>query len=203
MTADEVHLLHSVVPSCPAEAPAGWTVTRALRRAARMMTQRSLRTHRFNAKTHGLRRVLLIVPPSDSRSVVPTAVLSPLGLAGLAESLRAAGFEAEIYDAMATSLGAQSIRLHMEHSYPQVVAAAAHGSTSEAARDVLRVAKEVIPGVFTVLLGARSALVTAKAPKDASVDCVVDDSCAETLPGLLARLRVGEQLGRITASRAA
>ena len=94
------------------------------------------------------------MPPSDSRSVVPTAVLSPLGLAGLAESLRAAGFEAEIYDAMATSLGAQSIRLHMEHSYPQVVAAAAHGSTSEAARDVLRVAKEVIPGVFTVLLGA-------------------------------------------------
>jgi hypothetical protein len=167
------------------------------------MTQKGLSTHRSRAKTRDLRRVLLIAPPSGSGHAVSTGALLPLGLVALAESLRAAGFEAEIYDAMATSLGAQSIRLHIEHSYPQVVAAAAHGATSATARDALRAAKEVIPGVFTVLLGAQSALVTGKAPKDASVDYVVGDGCAETLPGVLVRLRVGGQLERITASRAA
>ncbi len=132
-----------------------------------------------------------------------TGVLLPLGLVALAESLRAAGFEAEIYDATAASLSAEAIRLHIEHSYPQVVAAAAYDATSETARDVLRAAKELIPGVFTVLLGAQSALVAGKAPRGGTVDCFVGDDCADTLPGLLSRLRAGEQPGRISGSRAA
>jgi hypothetical protein len=168
-----------------------------------MMTQRGLSPHRSRAKSRDLRRVLLIAPPSGSGSVVSASVALPLDLVALAESLRVAGFEAEIYDAMAASPGAQSIRLQIEHSYPHVVAAATYAATSETACDVLRAAKEVIPGVFTVLLGAQSALVTGNAPKAASVDYVVDDDCVETLPGLLARLRVGEPLGRTTASRAA
>jgi hypothetical protein len=167
------------------------------------MTQKSLRTDRSRAKTRDLRRVLLIAPPSDSRSVMSTGVLLPLSLVALAESLRAAGFEAEIYDAMATSPGAESVRLHIEHSYPHVVAAATYAATSETACGVLRAAKEVIPGVFTVLLGVQPPFIGGKAPKAACVDYVVDDDCVETLPGLLARLRAGEPLGQITAARAA
>jgi methylmalonyl-CoA mutase cobalamin-binding subunit len=134
---------------------------------------------------------------------VSAGVLLPLGLVAVAESLRAAGFEAEIYDAMASSFGAESIRLYIEHSLPHVVVAGAYAATAETARDVLRTAKEVVPGVFTVLLGAQLASAVAKAAKDAAVDCVVGDNGAETLPGLLARLRAGEQPRQIAQSRAA
>jgi hypothetical protein len=184
----------------PKEAAAGSAVARALRRAARTVTHPGFHRHRSSAKTRDVRRVLLVVPPSGSANVVSAGILVPLGLAALAESLRAAGFEAEIYD-MASSLSAESIKLHIEHAFPHVVVAVAYAATTEVARDVLRAAKEVVPGVFTVILGAQATLRAGKARRDAAVDCAVAD--AEVLPGLLARFRAGEQPRQIAASRAA
>ena len=99
-------------------------------------------------------RSLTLVPSGGSSGSAGAGALLPVGLAALAEALRAAGIEAEIYDAMVSALGPDSIRLAIEHSYPQVVVAAACSATAEAARDVLRAAKEIVPGVFTVIVGA-------------------------------------------------
>jgi hypothetical protein len=158
MHGTEAHRLASVADhSRPREAAAGSAVARALRRAARTMTLRGLHVRRStgsSAKTRDVRRVLLVAPPTGSGNAVSAGFLVPFGLAALAESLRATGFEAEIYD-MASSLSAESIRLHIEHAFPHVVVAVVYAATAEAARDVLRAAKEVVPGVFTVILGAQ------------------------------------------------
>jgi hypothetical protein len=198
MSAKEACLLESVLPSRPTETPAGWAVTRALTRVGRLMTLKRLRTHGPRAKTRDVRRVLLIAPPAGSGtppggsgSLPSAGFLPPLGLVAVAESLQAAGFEAEIYDAMASPLSAESIRLHIEHSYPHVVAAGTCAATADTARDVLRAAKEAIPGVFTVLLGMQATSVAGKTSraKDGFVDCVIGDDGAEILPRLLTRLR--------------
>jgi len=63
----------------------------------------------------------------------------------VAESLRAMGFQAEIYDASTSSLGSDSIGLHIEHSYPDVVAVVMGVATAETASDVLRAAKRAVP----------------------------------------------------------
>ena len=202
MTTEETPSL-SMGLSAPAEAPAGRAITRALGRAARLVTPRGPRTHRSSVRRSDLKRVLLIAPPLGSGMTVGADTLPPLDLVAIADSLRAAGFEPEIYDGVAASLGVESIRLHIEHSYPHVVAATAHGATSETAREVLRAAKQVVPGVLTVMLGAQPGSAAGKGPKDASVDYAVDESSAETLPGLLARLRTGVPTGRDVATRAA
>ena len=181
--------------------PRGTAVARALRRAAHDDAV-ALHRSQSTAETRDVRRILLVAPPAGSGDVVSAGIVAPLGLAALARSLRAAGFEAEIYD-MASSLSAESIRLHIEHALPHVVVAVAHAASAEAARDVLRAAKELVPGVFTVILGAQAALGAGKARRDAAVDFVVGDDGAETLPGLLARLKAGEQPRQIAESRAA
>ena len=164
--------------------------THALWRAARVVAHRQSGGPASIARTRDTRRVLLVAPPSspgNNRS----ADGAPPDLALEAESLRAAGFRAEVYDATSCAVGASSIRAHIEHAYPQVVAVAAFGAT-ESARDVLRAAKEVVPGVFTVLLGSQSPASAVEASRDRWADCVVDTEGAETLPGLLVRLIVGE-----------
>jgi B12 binding domain len=139
-----------------------------------------------------IRRVLLVTPPAGSSGSAAAGALLPVGLAALAQTLRAAGIEAEIYDAMVSALGPDSIRLAIEHSYPQAVVVAACSATAEAARDVLRAAKEIVPGVFTVIVGQDSAgdVVRCGATDDV-VDCVVDDD-ASRLAALLARIGKSE-----------
>lgn len=138
--------------------------------------------------------MLLITPPGSSSGSAAGALL-PVGLAALAQTLRAAGIEAEVYDAVVSALGPDSIRLAIEHSYPQAVVVAACSATAEAARDVLRAAKEIVPGVFTVIVGRESAgSVAGNVATDDVVDCVVDDD-ASRLAGLLARIGKGEQAG--------
>jgi hypothetical protein len=193
MTIDEARPLQSTGLSRHAEASAGWAITRALRRAAHMMTRSGRHARTSEVKARDLRRVLLIASPVDSGMVVAADTVSPCDLVAAAESLRAIGLQVEVYDAMTVPLGADSLRLHIEHSYPHVVAAAANGASSENARHVLRAAKELIPGVLTVLLGAQSASLAGETSKDTSVDYKIDDDSAETLPGLLARLREGTQ----------
>jgi hypothetical protein len=56
---------------------------------------------------------------------------------------------------------------------------------------VLRAAKEVVPWVFTVILGEHTTLGRGRARNDHTVDCVVADD--GNLSGLLARLQAGEQ----------
>jgi len=140
--------------------------------------------------------VLLVTPPSGSSGPAAAGALLPVGLVALAGALRAAGIEAEICDAMVSALGPDSIRLAIEHSYPQVVVAVACAATADAARDVLQAAKEIVPGVLTVIVGAEPDLAATRGTRDAVVDCVVDDD-PPRLAGLLARISRGEQAGNL------
>jgi hypothetical protein len=141
----------------------------------------------MNRTARALTRILLIVPsPGPQRSAATRAATLDTGV--VVESLRTAGFQAEIYDATDFVVGTETIGLHIEHSFPQVVVVAAQNTTGEAAGDILRIAKEIVPGVFTVVLGARPAQTPGR--EDKAVDCVVSDHF-ERLPSLLMRLRSG------------
>jgi hypothetical protein len=158
---------------------------------------RRLRRRRSLANGREIRRVLLVTPPGSSSGSAAAGALLPVGLAALAQTLRAAGIEAELYDAMVSALGPDSIRAAIEHSYPQAVVVAACSATAEAARDVLRAAKEIVPGVFTVIVGRdKAGLVATNGATDDAVDYVVDDD-ASRLAGLLARIGKGEQAGNL------
>ena len=123
-------------------------------------------------------------------------------LGALADALRAAGFEAHVYDATTSLLGPPAIGLEIEHSYPQVVVTPSAMETAEAALDILRVAKEVVPGVCTVLLTSSPTPVAGKPRRDGVVDWVVGDDSG-TLPGLLAGLRANGRNGAILGLHAA
>jgi len=191
----------SIDPGLTRAAAARSPLGRAFEGVVQLLTFKPL-LHRHRAKARDLKRVLLVAPPSDPVSAAPADVSPGSGLEAIAESLRAAGFQAEVYDAMTSSLGALSIRLEIEHSYPHVVATSSSSETAEAARAILRAAKEVIPGVCTVLL-TRSTRVACEAPGDGVVDCVVGDDCARTLPGLLAGLKATGRFAQTAESHAA
>ena len=165
--------------------------TRALSRAAHWALPRRPggRTHRAGARD--VRRVLLVAAPSSCRDTAADSA-SSAGLAAGAQVLRTAGFQAEVYDATSGST-ATSMRAHIEHAYPHVVAVVAGaGVTAKAATEVLRVAKEAVPGVFTVLLGSPSSSSAGEVPTDVSADDVAEAGGVEALLGVLARLAAGE-----------
>ena len=119
--------------------------------------------------TRTVRRILLIVPsPGPQPSATTRAATLETGV--VAEALRAAGFQAEICDATDSVGGTVTLGLNIE---------------------LLRIAKEIVPGVFTVILGARPAQTPGK--DDEPVDCVMSDHF-ERLPSLLTRLRSGQPL---------
>jgi len=203
MTTDGARPLPSAGLGRPAEPPVGWVLARALKRAARMMRRKSPRTDGSKGRVRDLRRVLLVAPPLGPGVVTATDASPPLDLVDAADSLRAAGFQVEVYDARMAADGARSIGLHIEHSYPHVVVAVARGTTSGAACRVLGDAKEVIPGIVTVLVGAQPATTANLALKSAAADYAISDIGSETLSGLLARLSGGGPRGRIAESQAA
>jgi hypothetical protein len=133
-------------------------------------------------------RILLIVPSLGPQRSAATGGATP-DTGVVVESLRAAGFQAEVYDAADSVVGTETIGLHIEHSFPQVVVIVAQNTTGEAAGDISRIAKEIVPGVFTVVLGARPAQTPGR--EDKAVDCVVSDHF-ERLPSLLTCLRSGQ-----------
>ena len=79
---------------------------------------------------------------------------------------------------MTSSLGSLAIRLQIEHSCPHVVATPFCAETPQVARDILRAAKEVVPGICTVLLSTRATRLAGEMKNDGVVDCVVGDDCA-------------------------
>ena len=154
-------------------------------------------THRRGgaARTNSaVNRVLVVVPSPGPRGSAPAGAALHSAEA-VADSLRAAGFQAEIYDASG-SFGTESIALHIEHSFPQVVVVVDQDATGEAVDDIVRTAREIIPGVFTAILGAQPA--QSAGEKDQAADYVVGDDL-ERLPLLLTCLRGGQPLPAQTA----
>jgi anaerobic magnesium-protoporphyrin IX monomethyl ester cyclase len=99
----------------------------------------------------GRKRVLLVTPPYHSGVVESAGTWLNLGFVYLAASLRAAGFEVEIYDAMSLWHDHAEILRRIEALRPDVVAAPAITAMIVDALGVLESAKQVNPTTVTVL----------------------------------------------------
>lgn len=142
--------------------------------------------------TRELARVLLITPPDDSESASPLKAPDPTGWASVAETLREAGFAPEICDG-ASWYDLESVKVRIEHSWPDVVVATADAAGPDAALDVLRAARQIVPTVITVLCGMSATPTAGKQPRDRAVDYVARGSDGEALVLLLTRLRTAER----------
>ena len=91
-------------------------------------------------------KVMLVTPPYHCGMVESAGVWMPLGLGYLAGSLRAAGYDPVIYDAMSLFHDLPDIGRTIEADRPDVVAVTAYTATVNAARDVLAARARSCPG---------------------------------------------------------
>ena len=144
-----------------------------------------------------LRRVLLVTPPYHCGMVESAGVWMPLGLAYLAGSLRRAGYDPEIYDAMSLFHDMAQIRRRLAEARPDAVAVTAYTATLPAAAAVLRAAKEECPGVVTVIGGVHPTHMACEVLADEAIDYVVRGEGELALPELLDCVGGGEKPARV------
>lgn len=100
-----------------------------------------------------LKKVLLITPPYHCGVLESAGTWMPLGMVYVAGSLQNAGYEVKIYDAMAKFDTFNDIRNYIRDYCPDAVGTAAYTSSIYDAVRVLKTAKEVNPGIITLLGG--------------------------------------------------
>jgi radical SAM superfamily enzyme YgiQ (UPF0313 family) len=101
-------------------------------------------------------KITLINPPAshvESLYVVGMKA-PPLGLAYLASTLERSGHEVEIIDASALELSISQIKSVLEKDQPEIIGVTATTPTIYNAFKIVKAAKEVCPGSFTVLGGS-------------------------------------------------
>lgn len=96
-------------------------------------------------------RILLITPPYHSGVVESAGVWMNVGFVYIAGSLRAAGYDPIIYDAMSYWHGYEDIQKKITDIKPDVVAITAFTAEIVDALKVLKLAKEISPGIITVI----------------------------------------------------
>lgn len=98
-----------------------------------------------------IKKVLLITPPYHSGVVESAGVWLNVGFVYIAGSLRAAGYEPIIYDAMSLWHGYDEITKKIGEEKPDVVATTAFTASIVDAVKVLRLTKEINPEIITVI----------------------------------------------------
>ena len=145
-------------------------------------------------------KVLFVVPPYNYWGVEAIGTWPPLQIAYLAGAAEAAGHEARIFDAMTMEGGSfESIRAEVERFAPDVVVAWDYlpvtGAISTAmvpnALRALGVAKEVDPGIRTIMGGPFPTFRHEELLRDGRVDFVLRGEAEETLGELLNALPGG------------
>lgn len=102
------------------------------------------------------KKILFITPPFHAGVVEVAGSWVPLYYVYLAGSARAAGFDAEIYDAMTKNVGYSEIERRIRYSKPDFVAVAAITCTSPDAIQVLELAKKVDPSIIAIAGGVHA-----------------------------------------------
>lgn len=97
------------------------------------------------------KKVLLITPPYHSGVVEAAGTWLNVGFVYIAGSLRNAGYDVEIYDAMSYFHDCDDIQSNMMDLGPDVVATTAITASINDAIRTLRLAKEINPKIVTVL----------------------------------------------------
>ncbi len=98
-------------------------------------------------------KILFITPPYHAGVVEVAGSWVPLYLVYLAGAVKAAGFEAEIYDAMTKNVGYEEIDRKIRESKPDYVAVSSITCTVPDAIEILELAKSIDPEIKTILGG--------------------------------------------------
>ncbi len=102
------------------------------------------------------KKILFITPPYHAGVVEVAGSWVPLYYIYLAGAARAAGYHAEIYDAMTKNVGYAEIERRIRYSRPDFVAVAAITCTSPDAIQVLELAKKIDPAIKTIAGGVHA-----------------------------------------------
>jgi len=129
--------------------------------------------------------------------VESAGVWMPLGLAYLAGSLRRAGFDAEIYDAMSLFDDDAAVLARIVAAHADVVGVTAHTASVGAALRVLRAAKLASPRTVTVMGGVHPTFMADEVLADPAVDFVVRGEGEHALPELLACLEANDDPAKV------
>lgn len=142
--------------------------------------------------------VLLITPPYHCGVVEAAGTWLPLNLVYVAGSLRAAGHEVEIYDAMTKFDTHEDIARRIEDRRPDVVATGGFTAVVNDCLQLLETAKAVDADIITVLGGVHPTFCYQDMLKDhGDVDYVVRGEGEETFPELLECLAAGDDPGKV------
>ncbi len=141
-----------------------------------------------------IKKILLITPPYHSGVVESAGVWLNVGFVYIAGSLRAAGYEPVIYDAMSYWHTYEDIEKRIREENPDVVATTAFTAEIVDAMKVLKLAKEISPDIITVVGNVHPSFLyeeTLKAHHE-YLDYIVRQEGEETMVDLLNSLNSDE-----------
>ncbi len=145
-----------------------------------------------------MKKILFITPPFHAGVVEVAGSWVPLYYVYLAGAVRAAKFEAEIYDAMTKNVGYHEIGKKLMESKPDFVAVSAITCTSIDAIKVIELAKELNPEVKTIMGGVHSTFMYEELfSLTEGLDYIVCGEGEITLPELLTSVRDGRDLNGV------
>lgn len=146
-----------------------------------------------------IKKVLLITPPYHCGVVESAGTWLPLGFVYIAGTLRKAGYEVEIYDAMAKFHTHRDIASHIIESQPDVVATGAYTATIIDSIEILKRAKMINPSTITVLGGVHPTFMADEVLNENHhfVDYIVREEGEETTLDLLEHIRAGKDLSHV------
>ncbi|MBC8018797.1 MAG: cobalamin B12-binding domain-containing protein [Verrucomicrobia bacterium] len=140
-----------------------------------------------------IKRVALITPPYHSGVVESAGTWLNVGFVYIAGSLRAAGYEVDYYDAMSLWHKWPEIKARIETFKPDVVATTAYTASIVEGLKLLAFAKEINPGVVTILGNVHAAFCYDEILKEDknTLDYIVRGEGEVTLVELLNCLNAG------------
>ncbi len=134
-----------------------------------------------------MKKVMLITPPYHSGVVESAGTWLNLGFVYLAGSLRNAGYDVEIYDAMSYFHTYDQIVKKIQTSKPDVVATTAITASINDCLEVCRLAKQIKPGLVTILGNVHSTFMWEELLREHGeyVDYIIRGEGELSLPELL------------------
>lgn len=145
------------------------------------------------------KKVLLITPPYHSGVVESAGVWLNVGFVYIAGSLRAAGYDPIIYDAMSYWHGYKDIGKKIEEERPAVVATTAFTAEIVDALKVLKLAKDIDPRIVTVIGNVHPTFCYEEILKEhhSYVDFIVRGEGEETMVDLMNALSAGGDRSKV------
>lgn len=145
------------------------------------------------------KKVLLITPPYHCGVLESSGTWLPLSFVYIAGSLRKAGYDVELYDAMSKFHNYDEISRHLEESKADVIGTTAFTATINDAIKVLGLAKEISPKVITLIGGIHPTFCWEEILKKdhSAVDYVIRSEGEETTVDLLDCLSAGQDPSKV------